>query len=133
MRGVGPHALHFCQQNCATAAVALRMFFALPGAVGCCHASPFLLFGRETTETLPLALFLNPFLTHCHSGLVGSLVELVRSATKEKVVRVSLLTLRNLLTSDGSAMPLEFAVVEKGLPKAVNNRLLQVGARVGCA
>lgn len=60
-------------------------------------------------------------------------MELVRSAAKEKVVRVSLLTLRNLLMSEGSAMPLEFAVVEKGLPKAVNNRLLQVRARVGCA
>jgi len=45
----------------------------------------------------------------------------VRLAQKEKLIRAALLALRNLL-SDGSHPALEFAVVEKGLPKAVANR-----------
>lgn len=54
-------------------------------------------------------------------GVVGALVDVVRLAQKEKLIRAALLALRNLL-SDGSHPALEFAVVEKGLPKAVANR-----------
>lgn len=43
---------------------------------------------------------------------------------KEKLVRVALMALKNLITV--GPMSLEYAVVEKGLPKAVSNRSLQV-------
>lgn len=70
-----------------------------------------------------LTLFPHP---PCPAGVVGGLVDMVRSAAKEKLVRIALLALQNLL-SVGPAS-LEYAVVEKGLPKAVSNRLLQVRA-----
>lgn len=53
--------------------------------------------------------------------VVGGLVDVVRLAQKEKLVRIALLALRNLLT-DGTHTALEFAVVEKGLPKALATR-----------
>eukprot|EP00887_Chlorella_sp_A99_P006497 scaffold3.g6497.t1 len=56
-------------------------------------------------------------------AVVGGLVDIVRLAAKEKLVRVALLALRNLLSVGPES--LEFAVVEKGLPKAIENRLLQ--------
>lgn len=58
-------------------------------------------------------------------SVVGGLVDMVRLAHKEKLVRVALLALRNLLSVGSQS--LEYAVVEKGLPKAVENRQLQVG------
>ncbi|GAB4821778.1 hypothetical protein N2152v2_008824 [Parachlorella kessleri] len=57
------------------------------------------------------------------TGVVGGLVDMVRSAAKEKLVRIALLALQNLLTVGPTS--LEYAVVDKGLPKAVANRLLQ--------
>lgn len=56
-------------------------------------------------------------------SVVGGLVDMVRLAQKEKLVRVALLALRNLLSVGPES--LEYAVVEKGLPRAVENRLLQ--------
>jgi len=55
------------------------------------------------------------------SSVVGGLVDVVRLAQKEKLVRAALLALQNLL-ADGSHPALQFAVVEKGLPKAVATR-----------
>ena len=48
-------------------------------------------------------------------------------AQKEKLVRVALMALKNLISVGPTS--LEYAVVEKGLPKALSNRALQVG---GC-
>jgi V-type H+-transporting ATPase subunit H len=57
------------------------------------------------------------------TGVVGGLADVVRLAQKEKLVRVALLALRNLLAAGTPS--LEFAVVEKGLPRAVSTRLEQ--------
>jgi V-type H+-transporting ATPase subunit H len=56
--------------------------------------------------------------------LVGGLVDVVRLAQKEKLVRAALLALRNLL-GEGAPAALEFAVVEKGLARAVETRSAQ--------
>lgn len=57
-------------------------------------------------------------------GLLAGLVDVVRLAQKEKLVRAALLALKNLL-GEGDHPALEFAVVEKGLPKAISTRLEQ--------
>ncbi|PSC76439.1 V-type proton ATPase subunit H-like [Micractinium conductrix] len=57
------------------------------------------------------------------TNVVGALVDVVRLAQKEKLVRVALMALKNLISV--GPMSLEYAVVEKGLPKAVSNRALQ--------
>lgn len=59
------------------------------------------------------------------AGVVGGLVDMVRVAQKEKLVRVALLALQNLLLVGPATI--EYAVVDKELPKAIANRLLQVG------
>jgi hypothetical protein len=46
-------------------------------------------------------------------------------------VRVALMALKNLIAA--GPMSLEYAVVEKGLPKAVANRALQVGVLAAAA
>ncbi len=59
-------------------------------------------------------------------------MDLVRSASKEKVFRVALLSLRNLLSlGDAGTGSLEYTVVEQGLPKAVGHRRMQVSRRRG--
>jgi V-type H+-transporting ATPase subunit H len=58
-------------------------------------------------------------------GLIGGLVDILRLAHKEKLVRVALLALKNLLTIPGKAVALEYAAVEKGLPKAIEVRSMQ--------
>lgn len=55
------------------------------------------------------------------AAVVGGLVDIVRLAKKEKLVRAALLTLKNLL-ADGSHPAVEYAVVEKGLMKSVMTR-----------
>jgi len=55
-------------------------------------------------------------------SVVAGLVDIVRLAQKEKLVRASLLALKNLL-GQGDNPALEFAVVEKGLHKVVATRL----------
>lgn len=57
------------------------------------------------------------------TNVVGALVDIVRLAQKEKLVRVALMALKNLISV--GPMSLEYAVVEKGLPKALSNRALQ--------
>ncbi|KAL4551785.1 hypothetical protein Ndes2526B_g06049 [Nannochloris sp. 'desiccata'] len=57
-------------------------------------------------------------------SVVAGLVDVVRLAQKEKLVRASLLALKNLL-GQGDHPALEFAVVEKGLHKVVATRLEQ--------
>lgn len=52
------------------------------------------------------------------------LVDAVRSAQKEKVVRVGLLVLRNLL--DDGRLELASDMVDAGLPKVLATRALQV-------
>lgn len=59
-------------------------------------------------------------------GIVRGLVEVVRTAQKEKVVRVGLLSLRNLL-ADGEPI-LASDMVDAGLPKVVATRAMQVCA-----
>jgi V-type H+-transporting ATPase subunit H len=56
--------------------------------------------------------------------VVAGLVDVVRLAQKEKLVRASLLALKNLL-GQGDHPALEFAVVEKGLHKVVATKLEQ--------
>jgi V-type H+-transporting ATPase subunit H len=53
--------------------------------------------------------------------VVAGLIDIMRLTKKEKLVRASLLALKNLLV-DGSHPALEYAVVEKGLLKAVATR-----------
>jgi hypothetical protein len=71
------------------------------------------------------------------TNVVGALADIVQLAAKEKLVRVALMALKNLIAV--GPMSLEYAVVEKGLPKALANRSLQVRASgaggwcVGCA
>ncbi|BDA44912.1 V-type proton ATPase subunit H [Coccomyxa sp. Obi] len=55
--------------------------------------------------------------------IVPSLVDLARHASKEKVVRVALLALQNLLAAPGLELAPE--MVEAGLPKVVQQRLVQ--------
>jgi len=57
-------------------------------------------------------------------ALVASLVEVIRLARKEKVVRVSLLSMKSILDESGR-VALELAAVENGLPRAIENRLEQ--------
>ncbi|EFN53238.1 hypothetical protein CHLNCDRAFT_32265 [Chlorella variabilis] len=57
------------------------------------------------------------------TNVVGALVDIVRQAQKEKLVRVALMALKNLISVGPTS--LEYAVVEKGLPKALSNRALQ--------
>eukprot|EP00884_Botryococcus_braunii_P018942 jgi/Botrbrau1/5731/Bobra.0134s0007.1 len=57
------------------------------------------------------------------SGLVPALTEVARLAPKEKVLRVALLTLKNLLGNP--ALDVGPNAVEAGLPKVVAQRLLQ--------
>lgn len=62
-------------------------------------------------------------------GIVKGLVDVVKTAQKEKVVRVGLLSLRNLL-ADGDAI-MASDMVDAGLAKAVASRAMQVRARQG--
>lgn len=80
---------------------------------------------------MPLAHFAFQLPAACHffplfacSGVSKGLVEVVKSAQKEKVVRVALLSLRNLLGEPelGAASDM----VEAGLPKVLATRGLQV-------
>lgn len=57
-------------------------------------------------------------------ALVTSLVEIIRLARKEKVIRVALLGMKSILDESGK-LALELAAVESGLPKAIENRLEQ--------
>lgn len=57
------------------------------------------------------------------SGVVQGLVDMARQATKEKVMRVAMLALRNLLTNDKLQLGPE--MVEAGLPKVVQQRITQ--------
>lgn len=57
-------------------------------------------------------------------SVVAGLVDIVRLAQKEKLIRAALLALKNLL-GEGEHPALEFAVVEKGLHKVVATRLEQ--------
>lgn len=57
------------------------------------------------------------------SGVISGLVDLARTAQKEKVVRVALLTLKNLLKQKLEGAGEE--MVELGLPKVVATRSLQ--------
>ncbi|KAK9845988.1 hypothetical protein WJX81_007801 [Elliptochloris bilobata] len=57
------------------------------------------------------------------AGMLPGLVELTRTAAKEKVVRVALLALRNLLAAPGLELGPE--MVDLGLPKVVQQRKLQ--------
>ncbi|EIE21667.1 vacuolar ATP synthase subunit H [Coccomyxa subellipsoidea C-169] len=57
------------------------------------------------------------------ASIVPSLVDLARHASKEKVVRVALLALQNLLAAPGLDLAPE--MVEAALPKVVQQRLLQ--------
>jgi hypothetical protein len=59
------------------------------------------------------------------AGIVKGLVEVVKTAQKEKVVRVGLLSLRNLLV-DGDAI-MASDMVDAGLAKVVASRAMQVG------
>lgn len=59
------------------------------------------------------------------AGIVPALVEVLKTAQKEKVVRVAALALRQLLASDGPAQALAADMVESGLPKVVQQRRLQ--------
>jgi V-type H+-transporting ATPase subunit H len=58
------------------------------------------------------------------SGMVGGLVDVVRLAQKEKLVRVALLALRNLLGA-GAGAALEAAVADGSLARAVDTRAAQ--------
>ena len=62
------------------------------------------------------------------AGVVKGLVEVVRSAQKEKVVRVALLALRNLLAEQ--QLDLAADMVDAGLPKALAMRAMQVRGKV---
>ena len=57
-------------------------------------------------------------------ALVTHLVEVIRLARKEKVIRVALLSMKSILDESGK-LALEMAAVESGLPKAIENRLEQ--------
>lgn len=57
-------------------------------------------------------------------ALVSSLVEIIRLARKEKVIRVALLSMKSILDESGR-VALELAAVESGLPRAIENRLEQ--------
>ncbi|WPT13970.1 Putative V-type proton ATPase subunit H [Picochlorum sp. SENEW3] len=57
-------------------------------------------------------------------ALVNRLVDVVRLAHKEKVIRVALMALKSLLDESGK-MALEMSAVENGLPKALENRAEQ--------
>jgi hypothetical protein len=59
------------------------------------------------------------------AGVVKGLVDVVKSAQKEKVVRVGLLSLRNLL--DTPELGLGSDMVDAGLPKIIARLQLQVG------
>jgi hypothetical protein len=64
------------------------------------------------------------------AGIVKGLVEVVKTAQKEKVVRVGLLSLRNLL-ADGDAI-MASDMVDAGLAKVVASRAMQVGNGCVC-
>ena len=67
-------------------------------------------------------------LTHTHTtGAVKPLVDITRLAQKEKVFRVALSALRNLLDFDDIHNDVASDMVEAGLPKIVVTRQLQVG------
>lgn len=57
-------------------------------------------------------------------GIVKGLVEAVKTAQKEKVVRVGLLSLRNLLVAGDAIMASD--MVDAGLAKVVASRTMQV-------
>ena len=57
-------------------------------------------------------------------ALVSSLVDIVRLAHKEKVIRISLMTLKSILAESGK-LALEMTAVENGLVKTIENRLEQ--------
>lgn len=57
-------------------------------------------------------------------ALVNRLVDVVRLAHKEKVIRVALMALKSLLDESGK-MALEMSAVENGLPKALETRAEQ--------
>jgi hypothetical protein len=61
-------------------------------------------------------------------GIVKGLVDVVKTAQKEKVVRVALLSLRNLLGSGDAIMASD--MVDAGLAKAVASKAMQVGGGV---
>ena len=58
-------------------------------------------------------------------GAVKGLVEVVKSAQKEKVVRVGLLALRNMM--DQPDLDVAADMVDAGLPKVLATRAMQVG------
>jgi V-type H+-transporting ATPase subunit H len=62
-----------------------------------------------------------------HAGVVGALVQVARTAQKEKVFRVAILSLRNLLNHD--ELGLASDMVAAGLGKVVATRQMQVGRR----
>lgn len=57
-------------------------------------------------------------------ALVAGLVDVIRLAQKEKVVRIALMALKSLLSEKGKHV-MEMAAVENGLPKAIEYRLEQ--------
>lgn len=63
-------------------------------------------------------------------GAVKGLVEVLKVAQKEKVVRVDLMCLRNLLTDPEIGLASD--MVEAGLPKVVATRGLQVRHPIPC-
>lgn len=68
-------------------------------------------------ETVALAVYLI-------AGIVKALVQVARTAQKEKVFRVAILSLRNLLNHE--ELGLASDMVEAGLPKIVITRQMQV-------
>ncbi len=68
--------------------------------------------------------------THLMLGVVKALVEVVKTAQKEKVVRVGLLSLRNLLAEPGLGLASD--MMEAGLPKVVTTRGMQVSNFLLC-
>jgi V-type H+-transporting ATPase subunit H len=57
------------------------------------------------------------------SGIVPALIQVARSAQKEKVFRVAILSLKNLLSYEDLSLATD--MVAAGLPKVVQTRLLQ--------
>ncbi len=62
------------------------------------------------------------------AGVVKGLTDVVKQAQKEKVVRVGLMALHNLLQH--KELGLAGDAVEAGLPKVVATRALQVGRKI---
>jgi len=58
--------------------------------------------------------------------VVRPLVEIIRTAQKEKVFRVAMSSLRNLLDDDELHNNLAYEMIDSGLQKVVATRQLQV-------